>query len=51
LLEHGMIDLVVPRKDLKATLERVLRWFERGEKPERRTGTVGDVELDVPTTD
>jgi acetyl-CoA carboxylase carboxyl transferase subunit beta len=48
LFEHGMI---VPRKDLKATLERELRWFERGEKAERRTGTVGDVELDVPTAD
>ena len=51
LLEHGMVDLVVSRKDLKATLERTLRWFERGEKPDRRTGTVGDVELEVPATD
>lgn len=40
LLEHGMVDLVVPRKDLKKTLERTLRWFERGAVPERRTGTV-----------
>ncbi|NVB81078.1 MAG: acetyl-CoA carboxylase carboxyltransferase subunit beta [Kofleriaceae bacterium] len=39
LLEHGMVDLVVPRKDLKKTLERTLRWFERGAVPERRTGT------------
>jgi acetyl-CoA carboxylase carboxyl transferase subunit beta len=30
LLEHGMVDLVVARKDLKPTLERTLRWFERG---------------------
>jgi acetyl-CoA carboxylase carboxyl transferase subunit beta len=38
LLEHGMVDLVVPRKDLKKTLERTLRWFERGAVPDRRTG-------------
>ena len=42
LLEHGMVDLVVQRKDLKPTLERTLRWFERGNDPTRRTGTVGD---------
>ena len=34
LLEHGMVDLVVSRKDLKATLERTLRWFERGREPD-----------------
>ncbi len=27
LLEHGMVDIVVPRKDLKATIARTLRWF------------------------
>jgi acetyl-CoA carboxylase carboxyl transferase subunit beta len=27
LLEHGMIDHVVPRSELKVTLERILRWF------------------------
>ncbi len=27
LLEHGMVDMVVTRPRLKATLERVLRWF------------------------
>jgi len=46
LLEHGMVDLVVPRKDLKKTLERTLHWFERGREPERRTGTVGDDVVD-----
>jgi acetyl-CoA carboxylase carboxyl transferase subunit beta len=51
LLEHGMVDMVVSRKDLKATLERTLRWFQRGREPERRTGTVGDVELELPATD
>jgi acetyl-CoA carboxylase carboxyl transferase subunit beta len=47
LLEHGMVDMVVPRKDLKKTLERSLRWFGRGRDPERRTGTVGDI-VDLP---
>jgi acetyl-CoA carboxylase carboxyl transferase subunit beta len=47
LLEHGMVDLVVPRKDLKSTLARTLRWFERGSEPERRTGMVGDI-VDIP---
>ena len=49
LLEHGMVDMVVPRGNLKATLERTLRWFERGREPERRTGTAHDEEL--PHTD
>src|SRR6201992_2267823 len=40
LLEHGMVDIVVGRKDLKATLARTLRWFEHGRTAERRTGTV-----------
>ena len=30
LLEHGMVDMVVPRKDMKPTLERLLSWFSRG---------------------
>jgi acetyl-CoA carboxylase carboxyl transferase subunit beta len=47
LLEHGMVDLVVARKDLKSTLARSLRWFERGREPERRTGMLGDV-VDLP---
>ena len=52
LLEHGMVDMVVPRKELKPTLERALRWFERGDDPARRTGKVGDVvELELPQTD
>ncbi|MEO8553261.1 MAG: hypothetical protein ABI678_24980, partial [Kofleriaceae bacterium] len=51
LLEHGMVDLVVSRKDLKPTLERSLRWFMRGRDADRRTGIVGDVELEIPATD
>lgn len=29
MLEHGMIDMVVPRSDLRGTLERLLRMFAR----------------------
>jgi acetyl-CoA carboxylase carboxyl transferase subunit beta len=47
LLEHGMVDLVVARKDMKDTLARTLRWFERGREPDRRTGQVGDI-VDLP---
>jgi acetyl-CoA carboxylase carboxyl transferase subunit beta len=50
LLEHGMVDQVVQRKDLKPTLARALRWFERGREPERRTGMVGDI-VDLPQPD
>ncbi len=51
LLEHGMVDMVVPRNALKPTLERTLRWFERGRDASRRTGTVGDVELEIVSND
>jgi acetyl-CoA carboxylase carboxyl transferase subunit beta len=50
LLEHGMVDMVVSRKDLKSTLARALRWFERGREPERRTGAILD-EAEIPATD
>ena len=50
LLEHGMVDMVVARKDVKPTLERTLHWFERGRMPERRTGTALD-ESEIPQTD
>ena len=33
LLEHGMVDMVVPRKDLKPALERCLRWFSGSSAP------------------
>ena len=48
LLEHGMVDQVVERKDLQPTLARTLRWFSYGREPERRTGQVGDIELPTP---
>ncbi|MGE3455418.1 MAG: acetyl-CoA carboxylase, carboxyltransferase subunit beta [Kofleriaceae bacterium] len=51
LLEHGMVDLVVARKDMKATLERSLRWFERGRQPSRRTGAIGDTDEADPSVD
>ena len=51
LLEHGMVDMVVPRKDLKSTLERTLRWFERGRDPNRHTGTATDDLAELPQTD
>ncbi len=47
LLEHGMVDQVVQRKDLKTTLARSLRWFSAGREPNRQTGTVGDI-VDLP---
>jgi acetyl-CoA carboxylase carboxyl transferase subunit beta len=50
LLEHGMVDMVVARKDLKSTLARALRWFERGREPGRATGVVFD-DADIPATD
>jgi acetyl-CoA carboxylase carboxyl transferase subunit beta len=50
LLEHGMVDMVVARTNLKKTLERSLRWFERGREPDRRTGQVFD-ESELPATD
>jgi acetyl-CoA carboxylase carboxyl transferase subunit beta len=30
LLEHGMVDFIVERKELKSTLARLLRWFSQG---------------------
>jgi acetyl-CoA carboxylase carboxyl transferase subunit beta len=30
LLEHGMVDMIVPRKELKATVARALHWFVDG---------------------
>ena len=51
LLEHGMVDMVVSRNDLKQTLARTLRWFERGREPARKTGTVSDEVLELPATD
>jgi acetyl-CoA carboxylase carboxyl transferase subunit beta len=41
LLEHGMVDMVVPRKDMKKTLARMLGWFAG-------TGVVAAVSPDGP---
>src|SRR4051794_4918080 len=57
LLEHGMVDLVIARKDMHATLARTLRWFERGRHDvERRTGTLDGLgpivdDAEPPATD
>jgi acetyl-CoA carboxylase carboxyl transferase subunit beta len=53
LLEHGMVDMVVQRKDMKATLARTLRWFATGRQPERRTGTIVAFadDAEMPQTD
>jgi acetyl-CoA carboxylase carboxyl transferase subunit beta len=53
LLEHGMVDMVVPRKELKATLTRTLRWFvSSGPRAARPTGELADVEEpELPATD
>ncbi len=48
LLEHGMVDMVVSRRDLKATVARALRWFERGRDPSRTTGIVSDELCELP---
>ncbi|HVK84697.1 MAG TPA: acetyl-CoA carboxylase, carboxyltransferase subunit beta [Kofleriaceae bacterium] len=50
LLEHGMVDIVVARKDMKSTLQRTLRWFEHGRSPDRRTGSAAD-DAELPQTD
>jgi acetyl-CoA carboxylase carboxyl transferase subunit beta len=44
LLEHGMVDMVVPRLQLKATLERVLRWFTAGTVPSASNASSDEVE-------
>jgi len=41
LLEHGMIDRVVSRTDLKATLERTLRWFADPNSARQRASAPG----------
>jgi len=33
LLEHGMLDAVVPRKELKSWIDRALNWFGVDGKP------------------
>lgn len=40
LLEHGMVDMVVSRKDMKATLARVLRWFATDKVADKQTGAL-----------
>ncbi len=42
LLEHGMVDLVVPRKELKETIARLLDVLMRKDKPDVRKPRPGD---------
>jgi acetyl-CoA carboxylase carboxyl transferase subunit beta len=51
LLEHGMVDIIAARKDLKPTLERALRWFEKGVVPDHHTGVEISDDADIPATD
>ena len=39
LLEHGMVDIIVERHDLKACLERTLAWFTGSNRSRRANGT------------
>jgi acetyl-CoA carboxylase carboxyl transferase subunit beta len=36
LLEHGMLDMVVPRKDMRATLSRVVHMLMKQAKPKSK---------------
>ena len=40
LVEHGMVDMVVPRAELRGALERVLRWYA-GRVPGGASGSNG----------
>jgi acetyl-CoA carboxylase carboxyl transferase subunit beta len=52
LLEHGMVDMVVHRKDLKTTLTRLLRWFAVPSRPAVETGELGQADDEqFPATD
>jgi acetyl-CoA carboxylase carboxyl transferase subunit beta len=48
LLEHGMVDEVVARKDLRARLERLLRWFAGAGGGARVESSPA---IDIPATD
>lgn len=53
LLEHGMVDCVVPRKELRPTLIRTLRWMTAGTIPNATTGVTAGIEVidAMPHTD
>jgi len=44
LLDHGMVDLVVSRRDLKSLLARVLRYFPYPESPRPEGSAAGETE-------
>ena len=41
LLEHGMLDMVVDRREMKAAIARVLRFALRGRRPGARRARAG----------
>ena len=47
LLEHGMVDVICERKNLKSTLELTLQWFTEG----RDVSAVSYTHLTLPTSD
>ncbi|TDI36926.1 MAG: acetyl-CoA carboxylase carboxyltransferase subunit beta [Acidobacteria bacterium] len=48
LLEHGMLDMIVERKDMRKTLGRMLRFFTQSVKP--ATGSGSSTETDSSTS-
>jgi acetyl-CoA carboxylase carboxyl transferase subunit beta len=51
LLEHGMIDMIVPRGELKETLSRILRLLMKKSAPHAngKTNGAGHATLSAPT--
>jgi acetyl-CoA carboxylase carboxyl transferase subunit beta len=54
LLKHGMLDMVIPRRELKSTIARLLRLYHNGNSNGngttngRETSTIQPVELGAP---
>ncbi len=42
LLEHGMLDMIVERKDMRGTLGRMLRFFTHSAKPATGSGSAAE---------
>jgi acetyl-CoA carboxylase carboxyl transferase subunit beta len=50
LLDHGMLDLVVDRRELKAAIARVLRFALTAEGPARRVPVAAPAAVPTPST-
>jgi acetyl-CoA carboxylase carboxyl transferase subunit beta len=48
LRDHGMVDMVLPRGQLRATLSRLCRLLMRAPAPERSTASAGVLQLAAP---